>query len=310
MQDRHNAKTATGGGRFPTIFLKDKIPEGVEFFKVLEGQQIIDIIPWEVGPDMPLNEKGKPVMKKGGLDYILDIWVHQNVGKMKKPFICPHANFDLPCPICEFIKENRLDKEEWGKISPKRRSIYLIWDRKSPKTEKKGIQIFDASYFNMEEKLAEVATLPRGGGRIPFSHWDKGKHVSWKRKGTGQTNTRYIGHKLVDRESGIPDKILSKGFALDQVVHMHPSYEEIEKEFFGTKKKKDVKGSKLKDGKKKKKTREDIDDSKFDSGKDRKHTTDRKSSSDKEGKKKKKSSDTESGKSKVEKKKKKKRSRL
>jgi hypothetical protein len=135
------------------------------------------------------------------------------------------------------MKASRLPKEEWAQIRAKRRSIYLIWDRKDAKSEKKGVQIFDAAHFFMEEKLEEIAKLPRGGGYIMFSDPDEGKHVAWTRKGSGAKDTRYIGHKFVDRERPIPDSILEKTFSLDTVVNMHPSYEEIEKAFYGNKEK-------------------------------------------------------------------------
>ncbi len=234
------------GGRFPTIFDKKKIPDGVGFYKCSEGEHIVDVIPFEVGSQMPHDDAGQPVSEEGEIDYIVDLYVHQNVGSMKQPYVCPFENFGLPCPICEYIKANRLEKEEWSQTSAKRRAIYLLWGRNDRKSEKLGIQIFDSSHFFMQEKIAEVAKLPRGGGNVIFSHPDKGKHVAWTRKGSGKENTSYLGHRLLDRESTIPDKILNAGFPLDECIKMHPTYEEIEKAFYGKKKKKD-------EGKKKKK---------------------------------------------------------
>jgi hypothetical protein len=234
LKKRHNQPPKATGGRFPTVFDKSKIPENVNFFVCKEAQHIVDILPWEAGPDMPLDEQNQPITKEGDFDYVLDIFVHQNVGKMNVPFVCPYENFGLPCPICEYIKANRLPKDEWSKKRAKRRSIYLIWNRTNPEEEKKGVQIFDVAHFFMEEKLEEVAKLPRGGGYITFSDPDEGKSVCWTRKGAGQENTSYLGHRFIDRESPIPDRILEKTFSLDQVVVMHPSYEEIEKAFKDT----------------------------------------------------------------------------
>ncbi len=232
LTKRHNKVSKPTGGRYPTVFNKAEIPDGVSFFSCKEGQHIVDILPWEAGPDMPLDEDGgAPVTAEGDFDYVLDLFVHQNVGKMNLPFVCPYENFGLPCPICEYIKANRLPKPEWSKVRPKRRSIYLIWDRSTPENEKKGIQIFDSAHFFMEEKLEEIAKLPRGGGYITFSHPDEGMSVCWTRKGSGQENTQYLGHKFIDREAPIPDRILDQAFALDQVINMKPTYEEIEKAF-------------------------------------------------------------------------------
>ena len=229
LKRRHNQAPRKSGGRYPTVFDKKKIPDGVNFFSCKEAQHIVDILPWEVGPDMPFDDQNVPVTAEGDFDYVLDLFVHQNVGKMKQPYVCPYENFNKPCPICEYMKANRLDKKEWSKIRPKRRSIYLIWNRTTPEEEKKGVQIFDAAHFFMEEKIEEIAKLPRGGGYVVFSDPDKGKSVCWTRKGSGRENTSYLGHRFVDRESPIPDRILDATFALDQVINMHPSYDVIAK---------------------------------------------------------------------------------
>jgi len=231
LKKRHNQAPRQTGGRFPTVFNKNDIPEGVGFFRCTEAQHIVDILPWEAGKDMPFDDQNQPVTEKGDFDYVLDLFVHQNVGKMNQPYVCPYENFNKPCPICEYMKSKRLEKAEWSKIRPKRRSIYLIWNRTNPTEEKKGIQIFDAAHFFMEEKIEEIAKLPRGGGYVVFSDPDTGKSVCWTRKGSGRENTSYLGHRFVDRESPIPDKILDATFSLDQVINMHPSYEAIAKAF-------------------------------------------------------------------------------
>lgn len=241
LQDRHNTGTKTTGGRFPTIFNKEAIPEGREFWKCKEGQHLADIIPFEAGPDMPFGNDDHPITDEGELDYVLDLFVHVNVGNMNKPYVCPYENFGLPCPICEFIKANRLEKADWQILSAKHRVVYLMWIHDSREDEKKGIQIFEASHYFMEEKIEEIAKLPRGGGYENFSHPDKGKTLAWTRKGSGKENTQYLGHRFIERDVPIPDRILDQSFSLDSIVNMHPSYEEIEKDFKGTLAKKEMK---------------------------------------------------------------------
>lgn len=239
LKKRHNKTPKKSGGRYPTVFNKKKVPDGVNFFSCKEGQHIVDILPWEVGADMPLDDQNLPVTEEGDFDYVLDLYVHQNVGSMKQPFVCPYENFGKPCPICEYIKANRLEKKEWSKKRAKRRAIYLIWNRTNPEEEKKGVQIFDSAHFFMEEKILEIAKLPRGGGYEVFSDPDTGKSVCWTRKGSGQENTSYLGHRFIDRETQIPDRILDNTFALDQIINMHPTYEMIAKEFKAPDAKKD-----------------------------------------------------------------------
>jgi hypothetical protein len=183
---------------------------------------------------MPFDERLQPITEEGDLDYVLDLFVHTNVGSMSKPFVCPYENFGESCPICEFIKSNRLEKEDWKKLVAKHRVVYFIWVHDSREEERKGIQIFEASHFFMQEKIEEIAKLPRGGGSVDFSNYDEGKSLAWTRKGSGVSNTQYLGHRFVERDRPIPDKILDMTFPLDSIVNMHPSYEEIEKEFRGT----------------------------------------------------------------------------
>ncbi len=237
LKKRHDnqiKKTNQGGGRYPTIFVKEELPEGIEFFRCKEGEHIVDIIPFEVGPDMPLGDRDLPVTEEGELDYIIDLYVHQNIGNMNKPYVCPYENFGEPCPICAYIKAQRLEKEDWQALRAKRRAIYLVWAHNDREQERKGIQIFESAYFFMEEKIDEIAKLPRGGGSINFSDYDDGKTVCWTRKGSGRENTQYVGHQLIDRKTPIPDKILEQTFSLDQVINMHPDIEEMEKSLMGT----------------------------------------------------------------------------
>ena len=237
LRERRNSRMAKGGGspkgRYPTIFLKDKIPEGVGMYQCKEGSHIVDIIPWEAGVDMPVDDSGTPVTEEGELDYVLSVHVHQKIGVMQKPYVCPYENFDLPCPICEYIKENRLPKDDWNRIRPKHRVVYLVWCHNDRDQEKKGIQIFEAAYYFMEQNIEEISKLPRGGGYEDFSDWENGKSLAWSRKGAGATDTQYIGHRFADREGPIPEKILDATFSLDQVVNMHPSYDEINEAFLG-----------------------------------------------------------------------------
>lgn len=279
---RHQAGTkTTGGSRYPTIFLKDKVPEGIEFFFSKEGDHLVDIIPFEAGPDMPFDERLQPITDEGDLDYVLDLFVHLNVGTMQKPYVCPYENFGLPCPICEFMKATKLEKEDWKKLVAKHRVVYFLWVHNSREEEKKGIQIYESSHYSMEEKIEVIAKLPEEGGFIKFSDPDNGKTLAFTRKGSGFENTQYLGHRFIKRKSQIPDRILDQTFPLDSIVNMHPTYEEIEKEFRGT-----LKAMKLLDEDETDEPEdddpwggeEDIDDSDFDAPKKkrRKKPTDRK----------------------------------
>jgi hypothetical protein len=52
-----------------------------------------------------------------------------------------------------------------------------------------------------------------------------------KRKGKGKENTRYLGHKFVDRLEPIPERILSQCVPLDEYIDWTPTYEQIAEAF-------------------------------------------------------------------------------
>ncbi len=230
-QHEYQNKNKDTKGVYPTVILKDKLPAGVETWWCKEDRHIIDILPWEAGDDMPLGDRGVPVKKEGELAYVLDLKIHTNVGPMKVPYVCPYENFGRPCPMCEYIKSHELSTDAWKLVNTKRRVFYLIWVHDTRETQRKGVMLWEISHYAMEEKLAEISTLPRGGGAIVFSDHEKGQSVSFRRKGSGMKNTSYLGHSFTPREMTIPDKILDQGFPIDQYINMHPSYEEIEKTF-------------------------------------------------------------------------------
>ena len=235
LRDRHKSGvTDTDHKRYATVFNKEDIPDGVDFYKVNEGEHIIDIIPFEVGKNMPLNSYGKPVSEEGDFDYVLDYFVHTGIGAMNVPYVCPYENFGDPCPICAYLKAERRDKPIWAKLRAKRRVIYLVWGHNSTEEENKGIQILEGAHFFLEKHIAEIAKLPRGGGSILFSDPDDGKSLCFSRQGTGITDTKYIGHKFLDREDPVPDEILEQTFSIDDIITMRPKFEDIEKDFFGT----------------------------------------------------------------------------
>jgi len=72
------------------------------------------------------------------------------------------------------------------------------------------------------------------GEPIQFPDPDDGKRITFTRKGTGKANTQYLGHKLVDRDYKISDKLLNSTFTLDEIIVI-PKEEDVEQAFFGAK---------------------------------------------------------------------------
>ena len=210
-----------------------KIPDEMSFWKCGEGRHEIDVVPFFAGPNVPLIQEGE-------MTYVLDLWVHQRVGATNDPYVCPTRNFQKPCPICKYIADQkqkgiRLSKEEYGQVAPKRRTIYLVWAHDDQKEEDKGLQLWEVSHFFFEMNVAEISKeAPENGGMNVWSDPIEGSSVMFTRKGAGQDNTKFFGHKFVERRKPIPEDIMEQAnFHLDDIVEMHPSYEDIEKAFYG-----------------------------------------------------------------------------
>lgn len=233
---RHKESVADkGDGQFGSIIDKSKIPKGIGFWKCSDEKHIVDFIPFIAGPNMPKVSGGG--VKEGEFTWLVDLWVHWNVGVLEHPYVCPAKTNGEPCPICEYLQQNRdtLTKEEYDKIRAKHRTIYLIWCHDNSTEEEKGVQLWEIAHYFMEYNLKEIAERPRGGGTIPYFDPDTGKNVIFTRRGKGAGNTEFIGHRFDDRENPvIPDRILEQSFPLDSVVK-YTSHDKLYEAFYGAK---------------------------------------------------------------------------
>lgn len=219
---------------YGSIFIKDKIPEGVRFWKPEPGEHLLDVIPFE---SAGLDPRGK---KAGKWTYLVDVWVHRNVGSMFDDFVCQVRAFKEPDPMCEYTRMSDLDTDKWKEIAPKRRTVYLIWSHDSPEEEALGLQIWEVAHWNFEKHLSKIAKNPRGGAPIPFSHVVDGKSIAFEivKSGTwtdaqGKDHDSYdfVGHRFVEREEEIPDEFGDAIFSLDECIKFRPTWEEQKKAF-------------------------------------------------------------------------------
>ena len=233
---RHEQSVADkGGGQFGSYISTGNMPKGMGFWKCTEGSHIIDFIPFLAGPAMPKVSGGG--IEEGEFTWLVDLWVHRNVGVLDAPYVCPARTNGEPCPICEYLSQNRdsMSKKDFDAMKAKRRTLYLIWCHDSSEEEKRGIQLFDIAHWFMENNLKEIAERPKGGGTILYFDPDVGKNVVFTRRGSGIANTQYLGHRFDDREEPIPDKILDQSFPLDSLIK-YTDYDEIHKAFYGSSK--------------------------------------------------------------------------
>ena len=100
-----------GGGQ---LFRTDL--RGMNFWSCKEGDHIIDIIPYITGEMDPIGKQEE--------GYVLEIFVHRDVGAKEGFTICLSETFGKPCPICE--EKRRLIKkggDEEGLLLKKRGTL-------------------------------------------------------------------------------------------------------------------------------------------------------------------------------------------
>jgi hypothetical protein len=141
---------STGGSKFMALDLSEY---EVEQFKLKQGNNRIEILPYEISTNMhPLVVAGK--MKKGQLDYNVVLKVHTNVGPGKKSVVCPYP-YGKPCPICEaaIAAKNAGDTKTNEALYAKTKVYYNIVDNSE---RDKGIKIFETSIKGFQKPLEVV----------------------------------------------------------------------------------------------------------------------------------------------------------
>jgi hypothetical protein len=213
-------------------FYAAKGEKPLKIWKCKEGEHIIDIIPFLAGSQHHQVHEGEPT-------YLLDVWVHQKVGMDENDIVCLARNYNEACPICEYLNAKRLEKSLTEEdeavlkvLNPKRRCLYNIICYDSTREEDRGVQLWEVAHFLFEKKILSVARNPRGGGFTPFSSPDNGKSIYFEREGSGVTNTQYLGHKFIERQTAITDETLGEAYILDELL-TKLNYDEMKDMFLG-----------------------------------------------------------------------------
>jgi hypothetical protein len=189
-----------------------------------------------VGNNMPKVSGAGPSgrVQEGGFAWVVDLYVHWNVGVLKQVVVCPAHTNGQKCPICDYLDAHRdeMSKKEFDDAKAKRRVLYLVWVHDNSAEEAKGVQIWEVAHYFMEYNLKEISEKPKGGGTVLYFDPDAGKNILFKKRGKGAGNVEFIGHRFEDRDGPIPEEILNQSFPLDEAV-VYPSYRELYTLFYG-----------------------------------------------------------------------------
>ena len=218
-----------------------KAPAGVGYYSIgdtKDGYQTVNFLPFRIGsPKHPEVAAGRA--KVGDYDFVLDVFVHRNLGPGKKSFICPQKTYGKPCPVCQEV--NKLydagQEDAARALRASRRAIYAVQvvDEKGHGEDK--VRVLDVSHYGFAKDLmSTAASLLRGKGVIPFADLDGGKLVTWKceeqtigKNGKWQKATTF---QFDDRQEEIPDSLLEQVPSLDEGLII-PTADQLEKAMYG-----------------------------------------------------------------------------
>lgn len=230
-EQSYATKNSGGGGRRGVMKWKEYDGD-IQFFSPAMGRNRINIIPYEI------KSKNHPLVKRGEFDvgdkdYVMDIFVHRNVGPSEASVVCLKQNYGKPCPICEqadaFRKQGK--EKEAKDLKPSRRCFYNVEDCKEPGK----LKIFEASHHLFEKELIDEARDDEEGGFVDFADPDSGKEIKFRCSKVSQGGFEFNEFKsfsFEDREESISEDLLDKAVSFDEILDV-PDYEEVEKILFG-----------------------------------------------------------------------------
>jgi hypothetical protein len=140
------------------------------------GDYSLDIIPYTIKTKKhPLVAEGKASV--GDEHFILDVWIHQNVGPKKRTLICPR-DYGKTCPICDHISATQsatgrdsTESKALSKLWRKHKAVYFVVDPEEPGQ----LRLFETSFKNFQDELQKKAS--RAGKKdglefIPYGERD------------------------------------------------------------------------------------------------------------------------------------------
>jgi hypothetical protein len=197
------------------------LPDGTENFEHSKKCSV-DIVPFIVGSGP----------NKGSIEYVVDLHVHMGVGPDERWRLCPNKMLGLPCPICDARKKMTKDgapDEDIKALRPKKRQVFNVIDTED---RKKGVQVWEISYFNFGEQLLEDidhGVVPEG-----FFLDVDGNTLNLRFKMASMGTNKYLKISRIDAEErkDYGEKIYKETVDLVSALKIL-SYEDLEAEFLG-----------------------------------------------------------------------------
>jgi hypothetical protein len=215
VSSRQWAGEQTGGFESKAV----KLPDGVEYYKQEDGDNLIDMIPYEVkkGKGTP---GGNPRAEAGFLACEREYQTHRlpGTGKFNDAYCCRRVCFGKKCPCCEWLIANArtADEDLVISITGQLRHLWIVNDK--PGKLKNKLKVFDSNHknrklgFGQQLKIAIEAQLDEDEC---FYDLEEGKQVKFIVEGEYKHVPR-IDFK--DRDYQYPESILDHGIDLDECL--------------------------------------------------------------------------------------------
>lgn len=248
-----------GGNKFSCLDF-GKV-DGISFFKAIaKVKNLVDIIPFFTTQDWISKMKGFNNtllgISKGDMLYKLEVPQHTKVGAEEKVFLCLKFAFGKACPICNereaLSKSDDADEDLIKSLYPKWRVFYNVKDR-NEKDKSKSRKVWDSPYHSFEKFFLEEADEGEDGIVI-FADPEDGKTIKFKGREKSFPGGKYVeagSIEFVDRKNSYSEKDIEQSISFDKYLKV-PTYEEVEKCYFGMEDESKTKGEKKKKKKKKK----------------------------------------------------------
>ena len=187
-----------------------------------KGQNKFNIIPFEIkSPNHPAVVSG--LMKVGDWDYVLDVWVHRNIGPSEATMLCLKKTYGKKCAHCDaqaaLYEEGK--EEEAKRIKATRRCYYNVqpWTTSGMADH---CEIFNVSHYLFTKELMEEANACADGtGVVEFANIDDGKLIECRgaeESSGAQKCTKFKSFKFHDRREEIPDEVLASAISMDDFL--------------------------------------------------------------------------------------------
>lgn len=211
-----------------------KTPENVKFYKIKEGINLIDIVPYRISnPDNILVKTPRLGYKLGDEDYKFSYSSHRNIGQGNN-YVCMSKTFGKKCAICDIQRGlwNIKSKDEVKTLFPQDRTLYNIIDLNDLAS---GVQLFDASDYYFENEISNLAKqLNKFGKNILYGDRLAGCSIQFmgtKEKFKTSTYMKPKNFQFVPREKQYDESILDQTFPIDSFAVI-PNYDDVKNDYY------------------------------------------------------------------------------